>query len=162
MVRLDPMSAQEYDAFLAWSIPEYAAEHVRAGNWDPAKAIELAQAEHAQLLPKGPETPDHYLRTIVKEPDGKRVGEVWYAVRKQGPVTELFLYWIGIDEAHRRHGYAAEALGQIEREALRLGATRMALHVFGGNTAAQTLYAKLGYSTTNVLMAKELGSQNPP
>jgi ribosomal protein S18 acetylase RimI-like enzyme len=154
VLRLDPMTPEELDRWLAHAIPAYAEDHVRAGRWDAANALELSRAEHARLIPQGVATPDQFLRTLRDAASGQVVGELWYALRKEGARTDLFVYWIGIAEAHRRRGYAREALRALEPEAKRLGADRIALHVFGENTGAQALYRSLGYEVTNLLMAK--------
>jgi len=51
------------------------------------------------------------------------------------------------------YGYALRAL---EQEVARLGLTGIALHVFGHNTQAQSLYRKLGYETTNINLFKPI------
>ncbi|MEK7442994.1 MAG: hypothetical protein AABZ78_19470, partial [Chloroflexota bacterium] len=38
MIQLLPMTQPEFDAFLESSIPEYAADKVRAGNWTQAES----------------------------------------------------------------------------------------------------------------------------
>lgn len=148
------MTPGELQVYLERSIPEYAADHVRSGRWKPEDAVERSRAEHQQLLPRGVETPDNYLRTVLDPDLGERIGEVWYALQRQEGSPRLFVYWIGIAEAHRRKGYASAVLLEVENEARRLGATRVVLHVFGDNLGARALYEKLGYSTTNLLMAK--------
>jgi len=157
MITLEPMTAAELRSFLDWSIADYAEDHVRAGTWDAAHALERSRAEHAQLLPQGVETPDNYLRTIRAEDVGNRVGEVWYALRRDEGPPQLFVYWIGIDRQFRRRGYASAALRRLETEARNLGATRIALHAFGDNQEGRALYEKLGYQITHVLMAKTVG-----
>jgi len=148
------MTPTELATYLDRSIPAYAADHVRAGSWEPARAEELSRAEHARLLPNGVDSPGQYLRTIVDGRSGARVGELWYAVQRDRPRPQVFLYWLGVDERHRGHGYGTAVLRAVEEEARRLGADRLALHVFGENAAAQALYAREGYVVTNVLMAK--------
>jgi ribosomal protein S18 acetylase RimI-like enzyme len=147
------MTPEEFRLFLDRSVPDYARSHVQAGRWKESEAVDRSRAEYAQLLPQGIDTPDNFLRTVQDE-RGARVGEVWFALRKQEGWPLMFVYWIGIDEAHRRKGYASEVLRVVEGEAKRLGAPRVALHVFGDNVAARALYEKLGYATTNVIMAK--------
>jgi RimJ/RimL family protein N-acetyltransferase len=154
MIRLEPMTSEELRAYLERSIPEYAQDHVASGRWRAEDAVARSRAEHDELLPNGVATPDHYLRTVWDAEGKVRVGEVWYALQRQEGSPQLFVYWIGIDEAHRRNGYASEVLREVEREARRLGASRVALHVFGGNAGARALYERLGFVTTNVLMAK--------
>ena len=161
MIHLEPMTAEELERFLERSIPEYAADHVRDGQWNEAESIERSREEHRQLLPQGVESPDNFLRTI-RDETGRRVGELWYNWDTEAARPQLFIYWIGIDAAYRRRGYGEAAMGLIEAEARRLGAERIALHVFGGNRVAQSLYAKLGYVPTNVLMAKRLTATEAP
>jgi RimJ/RimL family protein N-acetyltransferase len=156
MIKLVAMSAEEFQTFLGWSIPDYAEAHVKAGRWNPNDAVERSKAEHAQLLPNGVETPDNYLRTVYDDALGRQVGEVWYALQKQDGWPQLFVYWIGIGKEFRQRGYATEVFRLLEAEAKRLGAARIALHVFGDNVGARALYEKLGYVTTNIVMAKDV------
>jgi ribosomal protein S18 acetylase RimI-like enzyme len=158
MIRLDPMRADQLQAFLASSIKNYADEHVRSGGWDPAGALEKSRMDHEKLLPKGVETPDNYLRILTETASGARVGEIWYALQHEGRVTRIWIYWIGIEEKFRRHGYGEAALQQLEGEAQRLGADRVALHVFGHNAGARSLYSKMGYEVTNLVMSKRVSS----
>lgn len=155
-LRYLPMDPEAFARFREESIEEYARKNARAGRAAPGAALAEARAEFARLLPQGERTPDHFLRTLAEGPEGVPVGVLWYALRREGGAPTLFVYWIGIDAPFRRHGYASEALGQVEAEARRLGAPRVGLHVFGENRAALALYEKLGYSATSVLMAKEL------
>lgn len=156
MVRLEAMTEEECRAFLETLIPEYAQGHVRAGSWKASDADERSRAEVTHMLAQGVHTPDHYLRTIHDDRSGVRVGEVWYALQKQEGWPQLFVYWIGIGEDHRRKGYAQAVFPALEQEAQRLGARRVALHVFGDNTGAIALYEKVGFAPTNVLMAKNV------
>jgi hypothetical protein len=41
-LRVRPMTAAEFDTFRRRSIREYAAGQVRAGNWSPIRAEEVA------------------------------------------------------------------------------------------------------------------------
>jgi ribosomal protein S18 acetylase RimI-like enzyme len=151
------MTDEELEAYLARSIPEYARDHVEAGNWDERHALELSKKEHEQLLPKGIHTPDNFLRTIIDDDHGgRRVGEIWYALQKDRARPQLFIYWVGVDEPFRGKGFGTEALRLLEGEAQRLGATSIALHVFATNTKAQALYGRLGFRPTNVLMSKDV------
>ncbi len=51
MPTLIPMTPPEFDAFLERSVPEYAAEHVRAGNWTESESLEKSRKEFEHLLP---------------------------------------------------------------------------------------------------------------
>ena len=156
MIRLDLLTPEELRTYLGRSIQDYADQHVQTGQWDSSHALSQSRDEFEKLLPKGVDTPDQYLRRIVDLVTGSKVGEVWYTLRREGGITRLWIYWIGIEEKFRRQGFASMVLRQLEVEARRLGAGQVALHVFGHNTAAQALYSKLGYETTNVVMAKTI------
>ena len=156
MVGLRPMTDAEFEAFRERSVREYGAEHVRAGQWAAEESEERASAEFLQLLPQGAGTADHYLQVIVDGGSGARLGEVWYCLLRPRAGRLLFLYLIGDDAPFRRRGVASGVLTLLEAEARRLGAGRIGLHVFGDNTPAQALYARMGYAPTNILMAKAL------
>jgi len=156
MVQLNPMNPEEFRSFLADLSRRYADEHVRAGTWDAKDALDRAHAETETLLPNGLKTPDQFLCVIRDEGTGARVGEVWYCFQRTGVQSQLFVYWIGIEEKHRRRGYASATLAELERRAGEAGCRRVALHVFGDNEGARSLYTRLGYRETNVLMAKPL------
>jgi hypothetical protein len=50
------MTDAEFSAFRERAIRQYAASHVRAGNWSPELAEELAARETDGLLPEEPHT----------------------------------------------------------------------------------------------------------
>ena len=148
------MNESEFLAFLAKDIQDYADEKVRAGNWPPDDALQRSREAHDKLLPKGLETPNHHLFTI--EFDAQPVGRVWLSSDPKAAGGAGFIYDLYVGEPFRRRGIARQALLLLEEEALRLGLKSLALHVFGHNAAARALYETLGYSVTNVNMAKPL------
>lgn len=160
MIRLDPMTEAEYDAFMAWSRPRYAENKVRTGAWTPEEAAQRSEADHARLLPQGLRTPGHFLY-IVRNAAGQAVGEVWYGL-EQRDRPSLFIYWIGIGEEHRRHGYASEVLRRLEEDAKTHGVDAVVLHVFGDNTVAQAVYAKAGFEVSDLQMVRWLPGRGPP
>ncbi len=158
MVRLVPMTSEEFHPFIEWINGWYAAEQVRIGTWEETEALSLAQAETEETLPKGLETPDQYFRVIQDEEPGERVGDVWFCIRHRGRRSQLFVQWIRIDEKHRRRGYATDVLNQLEREARQVGAYWLALATSGDNIVALSLYAKLGFKPKNIFLAKPVTS----
>ncbi len=157
MISLRAMTEGEFQAFLTQSVPEYASEKVKAGNWTPEEALERSQKAHAKLLPAGLATPSQHLYTI--ELGGRAVGRLWLSVDPQTAGGAGFIYDLFVAEPFRRRGIAAEAMRLLEHEALSLGVSSLALHVFGYNLAARALYQKLGYETTNINMSKILSSK---
>jgi ribosomal protein S18 acetylase RimI-like enzyme len=114
-----------------------------------------AEKELSSLLPQGLETAGHTLFTIESESD-RSVGALWLAraERPAGPIG--YIYDLVIWPEHRRQGHAARAMRALEHEAINLGFSGLALHVFGHNKSAQSLYARLGYEPTNINMFKPL------
>ena len=153
MSKLIPMTQAEYDAFLERSIPEYAADHVRAGNWTESESLEKSRKEFEDLLPHGLNSEDNHLYTLV---DGEEaVGMIWMKVKRQ-PSISGFIYDVFIEERFRGKGYGKSLMLLLEEKAREMGLRSMELHVFGSNHVARKLYETIGYEITNVLMRKTL------
>lgn len=152
MVRLVPMDPADFDPYLEKLVRTYAAEHIRAGRWSESEGLAKAREETRQLLPAGLATPNHFLFSIRAHPQDEKVGMIWLALEPRG----AFVYDLLIFEPFRRKGYAEEAMRAVEQVAQEHGARKISLHVFGDNVGARKLYSKLGYSETNVVMAKSL------
>jgi RimJ/RimL family protein N-acetyltransferase len=69
---------------------------------------------------------------------------------------------VELDEAPFREyrSYASRILHLVENKARELGAGKVELHVFGHNREARTLYEKLGYTATSIVMAKPVGTEH--
>lgn len=153
MQKLIPMTQTEFAAFMERSIPEYAAEHVRAGNWLESESLEKARKEFNDLLPQGLNSGDNYLYTLY---DGDQaVGMIWMKV-KMHPLKSGFIYDVFIEEAFRGRGHGKQLMLLLEQKAREMGLASLELHVFGSNAVARNLYESIGYETTNVSMSKKL------
>lgn len=153
MVTLVPMTDAEYRAFVDEAIPAYAADKVASGQWLPSEALERSKSSLAELLPRGRDTPDHLLFTLVDE--GRvAVGMLWIAAVEQAGQRIAYVYDISVRPEHRRQGHAASAFAALEAKVRELGLSGIALHVFGHNAGAVALYAKLGFQATNINMFK--------
>ncbi len=152
---LVPMTEAEFSAYADEAVPAYAAEKVAAGQWAPDEALALSRRSLAELLPQGLRTPDHHLYTV-RDGEGVAVGVLWMAVQARAGVRIAYVYDVAIRAGHRRRGHAQRAFAALEEEARALGLGGVALHVFGHNTAAQALYAALGYRPTNINLYKPL------
>jgi ribosomal protein S18 acetylase RimI-like enzyme len=141
-VELSPLTDAEYDEWIAEAIAEYARERANAGAEDEAGAQEVAQESFAQLLPAGRSTPGQHLLSA-RDGDA-RVGMVWIADRG----GQAFIYDIIVSPEHRRKGYGASIMRASEDVAREMGATHLALNVFGHNDGARALYDGLGYEVT--------------
>ncbi len=161
MTVLMPMNEAQFQRYLQVSVPQFAAEKVRSGQWAQAEALELARKSMQDSLPQGLATPDNYLYVLEHGPHRhgphrEVVGMIWIAALQRGDRRVAYVFDVMVDEPHRRKGHAASAFAAIEEKALELGLSGVALHVFGHNPQAHALYVKLGYITTNINMFKVL------
>ena len=148
-----PMRSDEFDAFYAKGQEVYVGDMVRAGL-DPEVARAKSDADHQMLFPSGFDSPDQLLYVI--EDDGAPAGFLWLCDRDSPMGRHLFVYGLEVDEEHRGKGLGREAMVFAEEEARRLGLTKVALNVFGGNDAARGLYRSLGYAETAIAMTKRV------
>lgn len=143
-----------YEAYMAWSIPNLAAEQVRTGAWQEQDALERSKAAVERFLPQGFQTPGHFFLDLVEV--DKRVGMLWLFVDPVAGHKTAYLYHVLIEEAHRGRGLGSQAMKLAEGEARDRGCTALELTVFPWNQAARRLYAKLGYTELNIRMGKRL------
>lgn len=147
------MTQEEFDAYRQRSVREYAAEHVRVGDWSSEQAEQRAEKETGEFLPDGVATPGMVL--LVGETAGGMVGVVWVGTApQQGP--GWWIYDIEVVHEHRGRGYGRALLEAAEAEVRRRGGDSVGLNVFGGNVAASGLYESSGYRVTSMQMRKSL------
>jgi ribosomal protein S18 acetylase RimI-like enzyme len=154
ILRLRPMTAEEFPTFAAATAAEYAHDIEVHGGQTHVAARQKAEDDMAAVLPQGLETPGHAI--FIVEADGVAVGRLWLAERALGGRQVLFVYDISIDPEFRGQGHGRGAMRLAEDEARVRGIDRVELNVFGGNEVARRLYRSLGYVETSVQMAKDL------
>jgi ribosomal protein S18 acetylase RimI-like enzyme len=138
-----PMTAERFTTFAAASEAAFAADLAASGRYS---AEDAAVESHRQMqleLPDGVASEGQELFTA--EVDGVEVGVLWIGVRSRGGRPHGFILDIEIADDQRRRGYGRDVMHAAEREAVRLGAGSIGLHVFGFNTGAIRLYESLGY-----------------
>lgn len=155
IVMLVPMTEAEYAEWVSGAVPAYATDKVASGQWSETESLNLARQAFDSLLPQGLKTPDHHLFTI-RGHNMLSLGVLWIALQTRAADRIAYVYDVYICPPHRRKGYAAAAFLALEDKAVDLGFSGISLHVFGHNSAAQALYAKLGFITTNINMFKSL------
>jgi len=147
------MTQPEFEAFLERSIPEYAAEHVRAGNWLESESLEKSRKKFDELLPQGLNSADNLLYTLYD--DDQAVGMIWMKIKTQ-PAKNGFIYDVFIEERFRGQGHGKSLMLLLEEKAREMELKSLGLHVFGSNQVARKLYETIGYETTDVMMSKIL------
>jgi ribosomal protein S18 acetylase RimI-like enzyme len=155
-ILLEPLAEAEFAAWAEPQITGYAEAAVRAGRCSPEEALATARESMEQLLPQGLATPGHHVWVAHDGETGERVGTLWIQVRSAAASAEAFVYFIGVDEAQQGNGYGRAVMNAGAEAARRLGATSMALNVFGYNTTAYNLYSSLGYRTISRTMRLDL------
>ncbi|MBV1778599.1 GNAT family N-acetyltransferase [Paeniglutamicibacter sp. ABSL32-1] len=125
-----------------------------ATEWNIGPAASAAELVAASELFDSPVTPDgaraflampgHHL-LLARGLDGTAVGFVsGVLMRHPDKEPEMFVYELGVGEAHRRRGIAAALLRALARTALSLGCTGMWTGTEGANVAALAAYRSLG------------------
>ena len=154
VVNLVPMREDEFADYVEVLISHYAKDNVAAGYWDPADAVEQSRKQTMELLPKGVNTPNHYIFTVR---DGeRRVGVIWMRATLDTVIKSGFIFDITIAEDQRGKGYGKKAMLLVEEKARALGIRQIGLHVFAKNKVARNLYEGLGYETKSLNMTKYL------
>ncbi|WP_207941131.1 hypothetical protein DOK78_001326 [Enterococcus sp. DIV2402] len=152
MLTLMAMTTEAFQQYLEVAVIDYAADKVKSGTWQENNAHELAIQSYNQLLPKGIDTPNHYLYSIcLKE---KLIGHTWMFFNSLEQTA--FIYDIHIFEGYQNQGYGTSVMTILEEYAQKLGAQKLSLHVFGYNQRALHVYQKVGYHITDYNLSKEL------
>ena len=154
MVKLVKMLQSDFEPYLERGIHEYAADHVRNGNWTAEEALEKSRKQFQDLLPEGVNSRDQFLYSIVDEATNNKMGLLWVQVKGQN----AFIYDFLIDEEFRGKGFGKQALAAMDEELKSMHVQSVGLHVFGDNVSAQELYKKMGFEVTGMHMKKRLNS----
>ena len=134
---------------------DYAREIAEARGLDAADAVATAEGEFAELLPDGPASPGMHLWTAVTGA-GEVVGLGWLELRRRASGVSAWVYDVHLDADRRGQGLGRQLMEALHEQARELGATTIALNVFGHNTAAIRLYDSLGYAVTAQQMRRDL------
>lgn len=153
MLRFRPMSDEEFAAFQAALVRDYADDIVRNHRVSAAEALERSRAQTGDLSARRSD-PRHLFLTIALEPDGAPVGALWCQLRPER--CDAFILDLVLEPAYRGQGYGRQALALLEQTLAARGVRQIGLHVFADNARAQALYRDLGFYTTGLNMQKDL------
>ena len=152
-ITLRPMTETEYQRMRAAIFEDYARDIANVTSASIEEGRTAAARQFDQLLLDGIASKGHHFWRIIEE-RGDAAGDLWALVEPEK--QRAFIYFIGIDEPYRGHGYSRAAMLALEAEAKLLGANHIDLNVFGDNTVAIRLYESLGYKPTAINMRKEI------
>ena len=150
MITLEPIQQEDFERFLDQEIRNYAADHVRNGNWPAEGSLERSRQEFEALLPEGIHSQHQHLWSICR--DAEKIGVLWIEAKN----AKAFIYDFIIDEPFRGRGYGKQALASMEEKLKAMNIESVGLHVFGDNLGAQELYKKVGFQITGIHMQKKL------
>ena len=152
MISLRPLQPDEFAAFAAYFVPDYAAEIVTNFGVPLADALTQAAKDLAQDLPQGADTPGEILMAITLV--DQLIGYLFYAV---DPATHsAFIKDFHVLPPHQGMGHGTAAIAAMIALLKPQGITQLRLSVAAKNAAAHRLYTKLGFVPTGINMAKTL------
>jgi len=156
MITLEKMKPEEFEVYSEGLVKNYAIENVKSGRWEEKDALEKSRREIDSLLTDGLNTKNHELLCIIDLDRNQKIGYFWlftFPGMKKG-----FIYDFVIHKELRGKGFGKLSLEALEEHARELGVEQLSLHVFAHNTAAVSLYKKMGYEVTSMNMAKVIGN----
>lgn len=156
MVVLHPMSETDFAGFLAYFIPDYAAEIAANYHLSPDDALAQAKREAAASLPEGEKTAGQSLKRIVHSENGaeQRIGYLWY--RANAEDSSAFIYDFYLLPEFRGQGFGSLAMQSLESLLASEGIRQIKLRVAAENTHAKKVYEANGYQVTGYNMNKLL------
>lgn len=151
---LRPMRQEEWDAYLAHSIEEYAREIAENFELDLERARQSAQEQTSHRLKDGLQTPNFYAYCIEQETASARtrIGHLNFTINREEGFA--WLDDIELDEPYRGQGYGGEVLSLVEQTLTAQGIRSLSLHVAGTNQRAFRRYQKSGFKITGYNMTK--------
>lgn len=156
-IRLRPMRADEFPDYVAYFVPDYAAEISANYDVDSATARARAERDVATDLGKGAETEGQVLLCVFREddPDMSAIGYLW--CKPDDGAGAVFINDFYVFPEHRGAGVARGALAALERWFADTGHHELRLRVAADNARAQKVYQAAGYRVTGINMRKAIG-----
>lgn len=150
------MRQSEYADYLAYFIPDYAAEISSNYGLSEGAALEQAKREVVDDLPDGVNTVGQVLLRLVDASAvaETHVGYLWY--KPDTTKRSAFIFDFHILPAFQGKGLAKEALEALEDELKAAGIQQIKLRVAGDNGRARHIYEAFGFGVTGINMSKTI------
>jgi ribosomal protein S18 acetylase RimI-like enzyme len=153
VVRLRPMTEDEFPAWREIAIHHHAAQVSRASGTDLEKAIDESRDLLDNVLAAGLTTANMHL-FVVSDFD-RDIGWLWLGQSPQDPAAG-FVFDIIIEPDVRGEGYGRATMRAAEQFFAARGKSSIGLDVASGNDIARALYESLGYRSIMTSMSKPL------
>ncbi|MCO6183660.1 GNAT family N-acetyltransferase [Leuconostoc fallax] len=147
------MKSKAFQEYISFAVNEYAKEKIEVGSWSTKQAQQNAQMTYDRLLPKGLNTPHHFLYSIYD--DTVIVGYIWFGADNENQ-SRAFIFDFEIYHDYQNNGFGSQALKLVSNEAKKMGFDTIGLHVFGNNDKAIHVYQKSGFDITDIKMQKKI------
>jgi len=131
----------------------YIAERIKAGE-NAEVARTMSDSQFAELFPNGNPADGQFVMNVLE--DEEIVGTLWMGRPFSGDDVTWFIFDIEIVKDMRGRGVGRAAMQAAEEWTRERGGTRVALHVFGPNLTARSLYDSLGYEVLETSMFKDI------
>ncbi|MCJ8351795.1 GNAT family N-acetyltransferase [Moritella sp.] len=154
MIKLRPMTSDEYPAYCDYFIDDYSHEISQNYGHSMDRAIELAQQDLIRCFPNGLETNEHELLCI--ESESNLVGYLWHSIKVSDKSTFIYDFFIFSD--HRNIGYGKLAIKALESQLQLIGIEQIKLRVAYHNQRALKLYQEVGFAISGYNMSKKIAS----
>lgn len=156
MISLKSMTKPSFEGFKKISQSGYASRLARVEEIPYELALQSASEQFQKLVPDGTQTSDQFFFDVFENQSGRVIGFLWLGLQTRFGRRIATINDILIQEKFRGKGYGKELIKLAEKEARLAGAIRLRLHVFYENEAARHLYLNMGFTPTNLDMAKTL------
>ena len=151
---IGPATDEEALALLDLSARDYVESLRERRGLGAEEARTKAEKDTQRFVPEGPATPGAVF--VAARRDGRLLGGVWAAVQGPDRAGEAWIYFLWVDPEVRRRGLARRLVQATADRVRELGATDLALNVFGDNTGAIALYESLGFGVVTQQMSRRL------
>ncbi|QTF08166.1 GNAT family N-acetyltransferase [Brenneria izadpanahii] len=156
MISFRAMLSSEFSDYLAYFIPDYAAEISSSYQIPEEDALQQAQREVAISLANGVDTAGQVLLCIVIRDGGaeKTLGYLWY--RPDPTARSAYINDFYIFSDYRGRGFGKRTMKCLEDKLSAEGFIQIKLRVAPDNKLATHVYQSTGFQVTGINMNKIL------
>ena len=156
IIKFVKMTESEFEGFCKFEKESYAEEMIKVFNTPREEAYKESTKTFETYLSDGLTTENNYLYSIIETESNNQIGTLWLIARDNNNIKELFIASIRIFYQYQGKGYGKTSMSLIDKKASELKVDKIALHVFGHNKTAISLYEKVGFEPFSINMEKFL------